>query len=48
MKRGKILDADELKVLDEYRVVFGEKLQLGLRQEIAAIRRGLVRNSGYT
>ena len=46
MKRGKILDADKLKLLDQYRVVFGEKIQLALRQEIAAMRRDLVRNPG--
>jgi len=46
MKRGKMLDADKLKVLDQYRVVFGEKIQLALRQEIAAIRRDPVRSPG--
>ena len=46
MKRGKLLDADTLKLIDEYRVVFRKNVQRALRQEIAAIRRVLVRSSG--
>jgi len=46
MKRGKVLDAEVLKLGDEYRTVLSARVQRVLRQEIAAIRRGLVRNPG--
>jgi len=32
MKRYKILDADKLKLIDEYRVVFRKKIQIVPRQ----------------
>ena len=37
MKRDKMLDAEELKLSDEYRAVFRAKIQLILRQQIATI-----------
>ena len=46
MKRAKVLDAEAFKVSDEYRIVLGTRLQRGLRQEIGAIRRAIVRSSG--
>jgi len=46
MKRSKILDADALKLSDGYRPVLRAKVRRVLRQEIAAIRRDLVRDPG--
>ena len=42
MKRGKILDADRLKLNNEYRCVSRAEFQHVPRQEIAAIRRVVV------
>lgn len=47
MKRGKILDADSLKLSDEYRCVLRAKIQHVPRQESAAIRRVAVKYTGY-
>ena len=48
MKRSRILDADKLKLSDEYSIVFRTNIQRALCQEVAAIRRALVRNPGQT
>ncbi len=46
MKRGKILDANRLKLSDEYRCALRAKLKHVSRQEITTIRRVLVSDAG--